>query len=430
MNVKKTGVLLIVVLLVITIFSSCGGGKKEAASDNTPAVELVYWSMWNETEPQAMVLKEAIKDFEKQNEDVTVHIQWNGREIRKTLQPALDAGTKIDMWDEDLERIVKTWQSYSLKLDDYYSKEYPSTAGKKFSDTVMPSLQEHLRKLSTDGGLYAVPYQPYVVAVFYNKDHFDKAGITSVPETWDEFLAACEKLKNAGFTPITIDDAYMDLPIGLHLNRMLGEPSEVEALVKEGGSKWDDPRVLQVAKDFEELASKGYMSPQVADNKWPAGQQEVATGQVSIYFLNGTWLPNEVMATAGEDFRWGQFAYPKVNGGVNKNYETFGAQGFQISNKCTNPDTAFALAAHLTTGKWDKELSVKTYGAPMDTSMPWPKQIAESKPIFENIDGFIPWSGGLAADPDVFPIVKAAFTKLLSGKITAEEFISEVKENQ
>lgn len=410
-------------LLFLPVFAA---GQPD--SSGSESVNLVYWSMWNETEPQAMVLKQAIRDFEKLNPGVKVDIQWNGREIRKTLQPALDAGTKIDIWDEDLERIVKTWQNYAVSLDEYYGKSYPSTNGKPFENVVMGSLQDLLKSFSTDGKLYAVPYQPMVVVAFYNKDHFDKAGIKSVPKTWVDLLADCAKLKAAGFTPVTIDDAYIDLPLGMHLNRMFGDYQDVENLVKDRtGKLWDDPRVLQTAKDFEALAS--FISPQVATNKWPAGQQEVATDQVSIYLMNGTWLPNEVMGTTGPDFRWGQFAYPAVKGGVNNNGGTYGAQGFQISKNCASPDVAFALLAHLTTGKWDKELAAATYGAPMDTSMPWPVQIEECRPVFESLDSWIPWSGGLAADTDAFPVIKAEYTRLLAGQITAEQFISDIKSN-
>lgn len=424
MNIKRKFMLLVAVFMMIPAIQVFANGAKEAPVENE--INLTYWSMWNETEPQAMVFKDAIKDFMKSNPGVNVNIQWNGREIRKTLQPSLDAGTKIDIWDEDIERIVKSWQSYATDLDDYYAQVYPSTNGKNFRDTIMGSLQEVLKTLSTDGKTYAVPYQPFVVVSFYNKDHFKTAGITDVPSTWSELLDACEKLQAAGFTPITLDDAYMDLPIGIHLNRMFGNTMDVEALVKDRtGKLWDDPRVLQAAKDFEALAP--YMSKYVATNKWPAGQQEVATDQASIYLTNGTWLPNEVMGTTGEGFPWGQFAYPNVTDGANNNGGIFSAQGFQINKDCENKDVAFELLAHLTTGKWDRELSQKTYGAPMDTSMPWPVQIEESKVVFDNLQRRMPWSGGIAADPDAFPVIKLEFTSLLAGEITAEEFVNNVK---
>ena len=46
----------------------------------------------------------------------------------------------------------------------------------------------------------------------YNKDLFDKAGLDAdkPPKTWDEFLAACDKLKAAGIAPVGggIQDGY------------------------------------------------------------------------------------------------------------------------------------------------------------------------------------------------------------------------------
>ena len=57
--------------------------------------KLVYWSMWNEAEPQGMVIAQAAQAFTKAT-GITVDVNFNGREIRKTLQPALDAGETIE----------------------------------------------------------------------------------------------------------------------------------------------------------------------------------------------------------------------------------------------------------------------------------------------------------------------------------------------
>lgn len=445
--------LVVLVLTAVMLFTACGApaatapaaATDEKAKTDTPAAEaakaepakteaalkgdLVYWSMWNETEPQAKVLTDAIADFQKVNPGVKITVQWSGREIRKTLVPALDAGQKIDMWDEDVERIVKNYQKYSLKLDDFYAKTYPTTDGKAYKDSVMGSLVKLTADYSTDKGLYAVPYQPMMIAVMYNKDSFAKAGITATPKTWVEFLDVCAKLKAKGITPMTNDDAYADLPIGYHLSRYIGEKA-VEELVKDKtGAKWDDPKIMKAIKDYEELAAKGYISSAFATNKWPAGQQEVATGKVAMY-LNGTWLPNEIMGTTGPDFKWGQFAYPAVEGG-NEGTEAgnYGAQGFQINKDCKAPEAAFNFAVFMTTGKWDKELSSKTYGAPMGTSTEWPVQIADEKALFAALTVLYPWGAGVDADSDKLPIINSNFTKLATGKIKAADFIKNVKAN-
>lgn len=450
MKVKRLLSFVALFLCVAMIFTACGSTPAAPAATTAPAADataapaaaataapaaagltgdLVYWSMWNETEPQATALKDGLADFQKVNPGVKMTVQWSGREIRKTLVPALDAGQKIDMWDEDCERIVKNYQKYSLKLDDFYAKTYPTTDGKDYKDSVMGSLVSLVAGYSTDKGLYAVPYQPMMVAFMYNKDHFAKAGITAVPKTWTEFMDVCAKLKAAGFIPMTNDDAYADQPIGYHLSRYLGEKA-VEELVKDkSGAKWDDPKVLKAVKDYEDMATKGYISTAFATNKWPAGQQEVATGKVSMY-LNGTWLPNEIMGTTGPDFKWGQFAYPAVEGGVDgTEAANYGAQGFQINKDCKAPEAAFNFAVFMTTGKWDKELSAKTFGAPMGNTTEWPVQIADEKAMFGALTTLYPWGAGVDADSDKLPIINSNFTKLATGKIKAVDFIKNVKAN-
>lgn len=433
---KKLFSLLVALMVFVMLVTACGG-KDAKVTDNTSdgstdsglKGELVYWSMWNQTEPQAIVLQEAIDDFMEKNKGVKVEINWNGREIRKTLQPALDNGQVIDIWDEDIERVVKGWKSYALPLDDYLEQTYPTTDGKKYKDVVMKTLLDLTKEIAGDGHTYAIPYQPYLFAIMYNKDHFKQAGIESIPKTWEEFMVACGKLKDAGFEPMTTDDAYVDTLMGIHLARLKGS-EWVEELVNDStNAMWDDPAVLQMAKDYEEMALNGYLSKTIGANKWPAGQQDIAAGTVSMY-LNGTWLVNEIMGTTGEDFPWGTFSYPEIAGGIDDGLvEQFSAEAFQINKDCKYPDAAFALLVHLTTGKWDEQLAKRTYGVPVGGTTDWPVQLVDAKDIFNNIDGCYPWAGGIQANVDKVPNNVEAFTKLISGKLTAEECVEALKNN-
>lgn len=120
---KKRGKILRLVAAVAMlsfVFIGCGGGS--SGSD----AKLVYWTMWNEAEPQGMVIAEAVEAFTAET-GIKVEVNFNGREIRKTLQPALDAGETIDVFDEDIERVVNTWGNYLLPLDEYVAKSYSTT---------------------------------------------------------------------------------------------------------------------------------------------------------------------------------------------------------------------------------------------------------------------------------------------------------------
>ena len=84
------------------------------AADDT----LVYWSMWEATEPQGKVIQEAVDAFTKET-GVKVDLQFKGRTgNREALQPALDGGTQIDIFDEDIDRVNTMYADYLLDLED------------------------------------------------------------------------------------------------------------------------------------------------------------------------------------------------------------------------------------------------------------------------------------------------------------------------
>ena len=55
-----------------------------------------------------------------------------------------------------------------------------------------------------DGVNYSVPVNGYWEGMFVNKEVLEAAGVElpTADTTWDEFLAACEAIKEAGYTPI------------------------------------------------------------------------------------------------------------------------------------------------------------------------------------------------------------------------------------
>ena len=132
---------------------------------------------------------------------------------------------------------------------------------------------------------------------------------------------------------MTMDDAYATCVIGYHLARLVGE-DKVKEIVTEG--KWDDPAVLQMAQDIEELASNGYYSEMVGSNVWPAGQNtELALGTAAMY-LNGSWLPNEVKDMAGPDFHWGASHIRHLQTEQMESKQTTSAHRYLVSTKIQN----------------------------------------------------------------------------------------------
>lgn len=396
-------------LLVLTMLLSV------SALASAEGKTIVYWSMWESTEPQGQVIQKAVDAYMAASGN-TVDLQFKGRTgIREGLEPALEAGTVIDLFDEDIDRVNKMWGKYLLDLEELSkASDYEATA--------IAGLIGACREVG-GGTLKSIPYQPNVFNVFYNKEIFAEAGITAEPTTWAEFLDVCEKIKAAGYIPLTSDDAYIQTNLGYHLARLLGEAG-VHKVVTEG--LWaEEPAVLKAAQDYQELFDKGYLSPTMGSSVWPANQNgELALGDAAMY-LNGSWLPNEVKAMTGPDFQWGCFAYPALEGGVTGvEAANYGAQVLAINAKTEVAEEAFEIIKYITKGEFDLLLSQESVGIPADTSnTEWPAMLAGVKPVMDSLTTRFSWAAGIEDNADATPIIKENFQKLVSGTLDAQGFV-------
>lgn len=444
---KKVVSVLLCAAMVTAMVAGCGSksdsGSGSDSKDDSKGGKLVYWSMWSEAEPQAQVIKKAIDKY-TEDTGVEVDVQFKGRNgQREGLQPALDAKQQIDLFDEDVNRVNGSWGKYLMDLEDI-AKDYESEHGNETLFAIARSAYAQANE--GDETLHSIPYQPSIFGFFYNKTLFDEAGIEAVPATWEEFDAACKKLKDAGITPITGDTTYMTSFMGYHLGRYLGQDG-VKALVGDPNAKsdvkvtWDDEKVVQAAKDIEDFASKGYFSENIASNVYPAGQnQEFAPGEAAI-IICGSWLPNEIKGAASaegddkaevaDDLTWGYFNYPSVKDGTDDNTaNNIANQVFAINKDSKMSKEAFELITYITTGEFDKQMISEAMSIPTDTANAdgWPKELEEVKPGFDSTASYYDWAVGAENNADLTPVLNESTVKLMAGQIKADEFLKTCKD--
>ena len=386
-----------------------------------------YWAMWNETETYADVLKEAITRYEAATGN-KVEVNWLGRDVRTTLKAAIDAGETVDVIENTPDWLYPgLGAEYLLPMDEYLSKEYATTGGKTLAETIIPSYIDYAKTYTSDGSVQFIPEQPALIGMFYNKAIFAEVGVNAPPATWAELLDVCQKIKDAGYDPITVDDAYRPYYMVSYLLLQKGQAWFQELDADTTGEMWGDPAVLQVARALTELREKGYFSPTTPSNVFPAGQQELALGTTAIYLLNGSWLPNEIAATAGPDFKWGACAFPALPGADFANTTTqLTTQGFAISAKSANPDEAAELIAYFLDVPTQQGLADKAACVPVVQGVNWPDALADVKTLSDNMSGsFTVWGG--QSDGTVIAALSENFGKLIAGNLTPEAFVDAMK---
>lgn len=443
MSKKRILAMILSTVLILTLAacaSNSNSNSKSNASTPTPANtesasaptgdseqplqgELVFWTMWNDTEPQGEAWADVAKAFEEKYPGTKITINWSGRDISKTLKPALESGQRIDIFDYPTQYGGQLG-FYALDLSEIIVQPFDVLGGKSLTDVLLPSMLETPKK-QTDiwSGQVAVGYKPWLNLFMYNVKAFEEAGITSNPTTWKELDEASAKLVAAGYVPITFDDAYAHWISGTYLQRLKGQDWVIELAADKTGDMWRDPAVLEFAKAFEDFAKKGYFDVNVGGNKWPSGQMDVGSGKVAMYF-NLTGLPVEVKDVAGSDFKWGAFNYPDVTEGQNfaANAAAAGATMTAINSKCEN----VALAAEFLAFMHSAENDARFVEAGMTTSLKdgnWPAELADVKPVFDDIDVILQTGGGIESNPEIKPVFSENFIKLAAGQINAEEFV-------
>jgi len=391
-------------------------------------VTINYWSMWNQNEPIADVIEAAIAEFETANPTIDVVVNWAGRDVRKLILPALASGQSIDVVENGNDWLMNPDHAPNwLPIQDYVNAPGPDGAPALADEIIAPLLNQY----AENGELRVVPTQPFAVVYFYNQDHFEQAGITSVPTTWAEFIEAGKALRAAGFDPVTIDpDAYLAINFGYHALRALGSCDALhEVITDRTGEAWKQPAIVAMAQDIVDARAADLYSAHLEGNRFPAGQQDVALGVASM-MVNGTWLPNEVAETAGPDFRWGSFSYPAVTGGAGDTGDIMmGAQALAITKDSAHPDEAFALIRHLMSKSVHEKLVADAGVTSSRLDVEWPANIAGAREAVLEAENAIGWNCNISSAGEVVGnVVVPTFGELLYGKLDAQAYADAMAE--
>jgi lactose/L-arabinose transport system substrate-binding protein len=181
--------------------SPASSAPASTAPSAAPSVALsgsiTVWS-WDVA---AAALKRLVPAFEAANPGTTIDVQDIGYDnAYDKISVGLQAGSGLpDVTTIETDHM----QPYISKFPDGFMDMTAQAAGLK--DQFDPS--KWAASSSADGKLFSLPWDSGTVAVFYRSDYFATAGVDPAQiKTWDDFVAAGEKVKAAtGKAMINVD---------------------------------------------------------------------------------------------------------------------------------------------------------------------------------------------------------------------------------
>ncbi|WP_255357521.1 ABC transporter substrate-binding protein [Thermococcus sp. 2319x1] len=225
-----------------------------------------------------------------------------------------------------------------------------------------------LDTVTVDGKIYGVPFTAAAKPGFwYRKSFFEKYNLKP-PETWDEFVALLEKIKQIpGVKAPIVSGDSVGWPLSdvtEHFILTFGGKDLQLKLIK-GEVKWEDPQVRGI---FEQrlvpLLKAGYFSDPI---EWTSAVDLWWKGDYALYFM-GTWITGMV----DDPTDLGLISLPGVKAMV------LAPDYFMVPKYTSHPKEAMELAKFLATegqrihvgtksGKlatW-KKVSIDDYWEPM-----------------------------------------------------------------
>lgn len=233
-------------------------GKTEFANDKLSSLDLGVLQAYEESaknatgidvtvvsSPDVSAYKTSIQQSIHEASAPGMFTWWSGYQ----LQTLVENGLVADLTD--------VWEKYII----------PAGVSEGIADA-----------FTFDGKIYAAPYNvPYSV-IIYNKAVFDAAGVDKEPETFDEFLDACEKIKASGATPIMLKNDSWAGFIWFQALIASYEPQLYQDIC-DGTAKYTDERVVTVMNIWQEMLDKGYFTKPIpiADM-----EKQLANGEVAM----------------------------------------------------------------------------------------------------------------------------------------------------
>jgi multiple sugar transport system substrate-binding protein len=212
----------------------------------------------------------------------------------------------------------------------------------------LPDLSGGFKNASSglDGKQYFVPLYFYPWAVHYRKSLFEEKGY-SVPATWDELLALCEKMKGDGIIPFAAanDGGWPQMGMFDMIN-MRTNGYDFHISLMGGKESWTDPKVKKVFENWSTILP--YYQADANGRTWQDAATAMGDKKVGMYLL-GTFVTSNFDGATQQDIidDITFFAFPAIDPAYGQDAVEAPIDGFMMAKAPKNSAGAKALLTSL-----------------------------------------------------------------------------------
>ncbi|WP_168122383.1 extracellular solute-binding protein [Paenibacillus sp. HB172176] len=345
---KKALSLLASVALTGTLIAGCGSNNNDTTGDSEDTVTLRLLT----TNP--LVSEESVDLFEEQNPGIKVNYEYVPSSDYSAKFAALAASGDIPdvFWTQSGFYTDQIKQGLTMDLsDELQTMDYEGD--EVWADTFVPALLDNARNVVKKGlgeeretYDYGVPFTMTTIAVMYDKTIFDQLGIQP-PATWDEFMANNAVLKEAGYTPMSMHNNWIDWYPRLFWDQYTREELTADPNAFENGTmNFSSESVKQGLIAFKDMWDKGYFPENGITADLQAMQQMFVQRKLGQFLIAPDKL-EYIMNNAPKDMSLATYALPGIAGLPSRSLGG-SSNVFAVSASTEHPEESIQLLKFLT----------------------------------------------------------------------------------
>ncbi|WP_340561865.1 extracellular solute-binding protein [Streptomyces sp. GSL17-111] len=317
-----------------------------AADDSDPADVTGSITWWDTSGPtEAPAVHRLVADFEKEHPKIDVeYVNVDFFEAQQKYRDAVRDGSEVpDVLRADVGWMAGFVQD-GLLADLTGTPAVPEPEG--FLETTTASV-------TFDERTYGAPQVTDPLALLYNKELFDEAGLTRPPETWEALQDAALKIKETtGVDGIALNtDAYYALPFLYGEGGDLLDPELSRITIADDAS-------VRAASTAAGLVSSGAARKPPAEDAYGAMQSAFQRGEVAMIF-DGPWATTGIFEGAAFTDRENLGIAPVPAGSTGERGSPTGGHNLVVSAGTEHPEAAQLFVGFMTAAEQQEELALK-----------------------------------------------------------------------
>lgn len=281
------------------------------------------------------VLKVLLDEFTAET-GIKVELVEDGGDHDSVMKTRMASNNMPDLWDTHGWCVLR-YGEYCMDLSN-----------EAWVADMDPSIKAVLT--NADGQILGCPLTQWTYGIVYNEAVFADAGIdTSTINTWDDLMAMCETLKNAGYTPISVGSKGNAGPAGFleMMNTFYSidnSPYQSQEALLDGS--FDFVENTHLLEYFAEMFDNGYIIEDLYTADSDTAMKYLGTGACAMYLWGGT----SDITTLKRNFPDGEFGFmaiPAAAEGYDKTITVGEGTNFAASKDTQHPEEVKALLAFL-----------------------------------------------------------------------------------